>query len=967
MRRIICGIVALALLMACAGFCVAENAAEGVAESVAESAEDQFHNYILIIDNSRSTTGRHSLGSATDPNGLRFDAAKLVYENVLSTAETGSQGKIGVIVFCGSENCVTYGPMDIDADPEALDAAIGDNLNEAANRNRRDNYTDIRTAVDTARSMMLDFPEGATSVILLTDGVNDLLNRADPLNQPENIEANDQTVAIIQDMRDRGADFYVIALTASGSNRDTEAFMAFINRMAEAGGGEPAEGGNCDNVLMATQSDLNSKLLQTLILAESAPDADIQNIVEHTPFQEAFTVPYEGISDATVNITFMPEDKRRLEAIQLTDPDGVSCTLYDANGAQQLSGFSVAEDRSYIILGIAFPKPGEWRVSITGKKGAEVPIDAVVRLNHNLRMRLGRRSNPHAGEPVTLEMWFKRYNGEGHEDLTASDIYGMTAATLTMTPPEGGETQTVDMRLEGNRYVAEITPDVPGTWTLDVEARNDYWSDRMEGLSLEVLPALTPEPAVETGTAEGGASGGGAPGSSSAGDSESGGASSGSVGAGTGDLPGVGLGDLPGGTSGDLQASVAEDGSVVVEDESGDASFKWKVEPSEDGESVKVSWEGGPEGATAQLLDEESGAVLIPSLQSGDSIDLSELGMEVSYTLMLTPTTDDGTDVAAEARAIVKDLELQLVPDVDDVAGVALQVAGLVMQAKPNLATSQEALDELKATMKDVQALVDEVTNGVKAASDAPEGETMPEVPVGDGTAAKSAATANITATPKVTATPRPTATTKPAANNEPASDAGKTESTASGGDVAPQPAFSLASSQDLIAMAKENWKILAIGAGALVLLIVIILVLKDRFAERVTGTLRIECESIMLSMLLRFEGKGRIKVNAPLTKHPDVARMKGSKAYDVLSNIRVSMVRADQRGRVPDSEAEHRPNDHLIRLTFTDPNTGEQQVCDVGKYDIAPSKLTVTDIGRKYELTLDGSLSFNELLSGKK
>ena len=70
------------------------------AAGLAEEAMAQ-HNYILVIDNSRSTTGRHSLGEATDPKGLRFDAARLVYQNVLSS---GKDGQLDVIVFCGPKN-----------------------------------------------------------------------------------------------------------------------------------------------------------------------------------------------------------------------------------------------------------------------------------------------------------------------------------------------------------------------------------------------------------------------------------------------------------------------------------------------------------------------------------------------------------------------------------------------------------------------------------------------------------------------------------------------------------------------------------------------------------------------------------------------------------------------------------------------------------------------------------------------
>ena len=196
------GIGILIALLALAWTCLAETAEQ--------DAVVKPHNYILVIDNSRSTTGKHSLGGATDPRGLRFDAAQLVYQNVVSSGEMGSRGKLGVIVFCGPKNCVSYGPLDID-DP-ALDDKIGKYLNAAANAARRDVYTDIRTALQTASDMMAGF-EGDTSVILLTDGVNDLTNRSDPFSRPENIEANEQSAEIVAQMHEQGADFHVIALT----------------------------------------------------------------------------------------------------------------------------------------------------------------------------------------------------------------------------------------------------------------------------------------------------------------------------------------------------------------------------------------------------------------------------------------------------------------------------------------------------------------------------------------------------------------------------------------------------------------------------------------------------------------------------------------------------------------------------------------------------------------------------------
>ena len=107
MRR---SIIILCLLLALAAAWVS-CCAEGT--SVMSSSE---HNYIFIIDN--------SLGDA-DPQGLRFDAARLAYENVVASAAGGLQGKLGVVVFSGTRNCLRYGPMRLSSGRELLDASIG--------------------------------------------------------------------------------------------------------------------------------------------------------------------------------------------------------------------------------------------------------------------------------------------------------------------------------------------------------------------------------------------------------------------------------------------------------------------------------------------------------------------------------------------------------------------------------------------------------------------------------------------------------------------------------------------------------------------------------------------------------------------------------------------------------------------------------------------------------------------------
>lgn len=932
MRRFFHAAIVLLLIAAVLGVCAAEG------------AEQPSHNYIFIIDNSRSTTGRHSLGSATDPKGLRFDATKLVYDNVLSSAGAGGAGQIGVIVFCGSENCAVYGPIAIASDPAALDAAIGSHLNEKANEDKRDNYTDIQTALDAARNMLMGF-EGETSVILLTDGVNDLVNRADPFSQPENIAANDQSVAIVADMRRLGADFYVIALTAQDAVQNTDAFMAFINRMAEAGGGAVQPDGSYGNVLMATQSDLNSKLLQMLIRAESTVEANVQTDAQYTPVHWPFTVPYVGINDATVNLTFMPEDKPKLQTVTLTAPDGKEYIPYDG-GAKPGNDYTVTEDRSYIMLGIPSPKPGEWTVNVTGKNDARVAVSTVVRFNHKLRVHVEAPKTFNAGEPETIAAWFQRFDGERYVDLTDSDIYDMSSATLTvLSPGDDGKLRSVGMKRKGSRFTAAIKLKTLGTWMAEVVLRNDYVAERVNDLTFEVIPAptATPEPKNTV-----------------------------------------------------KPSTTVTDNRMVVK--TGDGGFSWQIDADPAG-GFSVSWAGnGADDAVGALWAPGADTPVITDIRSGDTIDASLLDENMSYGLLLTAFSG-GQDEGGTPPPIQK-IDLRIVPDADAVGQAVLSVADAMVKLSPSMPSSQEDIHSAVQAVKALQesaasegqtitmdeagmnaAISDaglnitstgEVTGGTGGALFTQEdldrltgaltasyqqtvesdGLTLPDAGFeGDSSALTGGGSltkvetdagydAELTAealTDKPTATPKPVPTDIPAPTAEP---------------VKP----------GIVDTLKANWMFIAGGAGALLLIALAAFVIREKSGEKVIGDLKISCDSLKLDMLVRFDGQ--VKVGAPLTKHPKIAKLNNRKLRDVLSNVTVGMVHANSQGMVPDSDEVYMSNEKLIRLSCTDPRTNAEQVCYVGRIDKGDSTLNVSDAGRVYELHFNGSLTLDELMT---
>ncbi len=973
----------------------------GLAETAEPDAVVKPHNYILVIDNSRSTTGRHSLGDATDPKGLRFDAAQLVYQNVVSSGEMGSRGQLGVIVFCGPKNCVSYGPLDI-GDP-ALDDEIGKYLNAAANAARRDAYTDIRTALQTASDMMADF-EGDTSVILLTDGVNDLTNRSDPFSRPENIEANEQSAQIVAQMHAQGASFQVIALTAQENVTNSDAFMVFINQLAKAGGGEVDKSGEYSNVLMATQADLNSKLVQMLIKAESASES-IQTIVENAPLDAPFTVPYNGITEATVNVTFMPEDKPMLARVALVDPSGQTHVLWDAGEIRDEAGITATENRSYIMLDLAEPMAGEWRLQVDSREASgddsAVLINAVVRFNHNLRVRVEMADTVPVDESTRIDAWFQVYDGEVYEDLTDSGIYAQSKATLTVFTPSGNK-KTVAMRQEGDRYTVHFKPKIIGDWKAEVKVQNPYVQQTLDDIAFHVTapestpePTPTPEPSVEASvaptatprptptptptptpepevvpitslalsiepsvTTEAGElflSGEKATfswtleeetdsleavlmqGNKVVGKLNSGMSFDSSFFK-QGELYGFRVTAMPKngelvGAKPTVQTLIFRAAPLPLDEGDITLDVQPRVEDSDDAvyvdrnaEQITLSFSvASPTDAVkAQLL--EDGAPIASDLQSGDTVERSLLKDGAQYTLLVDALPKNGTLVGIQPTQ--KALEFSLYPMPAEVQILSLDVPGSaakdgVSKVKGNSAqltwTAGGNIDHYEVTVTDA-------SGNLVARENLPASATSYTLNKGKGDVK-----VELAAVPRY----------------------------ATSGDASVARASLTVHSLSLI---ERFWYILV--AAALLLAgggVVLFKLLKERNAKHVTGTLRVRCDALNLNQLLTFfDDRKGVKENGPITGHAELAKLKGKPAYALLSNVKLNNAITDREGRAPgespEEEPRHRGNARVMRLTVTDPRTKQDAVYYVGRYDIEPTAVTLSDGTQEQEFTFTGA-----------
>ena len=138
-------------------------------------------------------------------------------------------------------------------------------------------------------------------------------------------------------------------------------------------------------------------------------------------------------------------------------------------------------------------------------------------------------------------------------------------------------------------------------------------------------------------------------------------------------------------------------------------------------------------------------------------------------------------------------------------------------------------------------------------------------------------------------------------------------------------------------------------------------MLLKDRNAKHVTGTLRVRCDALGLNQLLTFfDDRKGVKVDEPITRHGELAKLKGKPAYALLSNVKLNNAVTDRDGRAPgespEEEPHHRGNARVMRLTITDPRTKQDTVRYVGRYDIEPTTVALSDGGQEQEFTFTGA-----------
>lgn len=453
--------------------------------------ESGWTNYILVVDNSGSTVQGLSYtgGVATDKEGLRFSACRL-FSDVLPT----SHNRMGVILFSGSKTlgseaeCTVLGPVEL-SDPSSV-SAVKASLSDKNVITKRGDLTDIDFALNKAMSVAGSFPNGDTKIVLITDGLNDLTDTDDALTNPTNLEANERTLATIQNIVDSGVKFYVVGLTAGGDSPFRQQFMDFINAMGRAGGGEE-EDGALNNVFEAKASDLNQAILE--ISGAPSPSPEV------VPVTIDFDIPDIGVQEAGVTVSFASKDKNRLLGLSLAEPSDNTeeIPLWAKNKKDKpsvdSSRFSVQEDINYINVRILKPTPGTWRLTVTGEK---TDIYITTKLDQNTQIRLQGPTGAHVGEPVNFRLYYQTFENGGYRDTDRQTLYDISTANLILTAPDGTERQ-LPMTASDLHFDGSVAFDQEGEWRVGARAENRYHTRQIPDITFAVAEAPKADPVTD--------------------------------------------------------------------------------------------------------------------------------------------------------------------------------------------------------------------------------------------------------------------------------------------------------------------------------------------------------------------------------------------------------------------------------------------------------------------------------------
>lgn len=411
--------IILAILLITLFCCSPVSGAEGK-----QSNSLNRYNVVLVTDASGSMTD-------TDPDEYRYEAINLF---VGLLANGGNH--VGSVVF-SNDVISSQDPVEVTGKNEKM------TISDSIQKQKVGGWTDIGGALEEAVELLEEDgdPSLPSIMILLTDGNTEL--GTDEETQ-ESIEEKEEA---LEEAREKGYQIYTICLNQNnGANSDE------MKQIASATGGQFREVTKAEDL-----KDVFDLYYQMIFSTQSIKMVE-EPIPDSGVLSKDFNVADLGVEE--FNAVIFGD----ISSYALKDPEGHAYT--DA----ELKEISY-ESRTFNILKVADPVPGNWHLDVYGDPGSMIEVFKIY--NPNLRASSHIRTeqeNYMSGEPV--EFITELY--EGDQKVTDISRYAGYRATLEIRDFDGEVLDTIECTEASEEgFVTSFTPKDLGTYYASINVESD--------------------------------------------------------------------------------------------------------------------------------------------------------------------------------------------------------------------------------------------------------------------------------------------------------------------------------------------------------------------------------------------------------------------------------------------------------------------------------------------------------------
>ncbi|NWQ39370.1 VWA domain-containing protein [Bacillus sp. EB106-08-02-XG196] len=362
---------------------------------------------VLVVDVSKSML-------TSDPNKISNEAMKMFID--MSSLKGD---KIGFIAYAG-DVVAKKDLVKLQAEKDKTDLkAFIDSLGQYANTDISVGLKDAIKSLDASHEK-----DYRPMIVLLADGNNDVDEKQGKTLQQASVGLN----IAVAEAKAKGYPVYVIGLNADGTlNKDV------LQNIATTTNGkffETSSAGELPGIL--SEIFANHLKLKVVPVDELVGQGDFQDVT--------ITIPNTNVLEANLS---------------LVSSQPVEIKLFDPTGTEQAlpsDKISLTKSKSYSMVKMLRPVPGDWTLKVKGMPADKVDINFV--FNYDIQLSLTPLESKiyTAGDRIKVGAFFE----DNGQQVANADLYNTMKATLLITDLESGQTEEIPLVADQQGYTGEF-------------------------------------------------------------------------------------------------------------------------------------------------------------------------------------------------------------------------------------------------------------------------------------------------------------------------------------------------------------------------------------------------------------------------------------------------------------------------------------------------------------------------------